>query len=65
MQIFIPIYFVVASFLGWKFMTNRIRFLEQKKPLNLILKLIVSVATGQIIGVFYVIYLLFKVMSKM
>ena len=65
MQIFILIYFVVACFLGWKFMTNRIQFLEEKKPLNLILKFIVSMFVGQFIAVFYLIHQLFKFMSNM
>jgi len=65
MEIGIAIYVIVASVLGWKFMTNRISFLEEKKPLNIVLKLIVSAFVGQFIAVFYVIYLLFKVMSRM
>ena len=65
MQIFWVIYIIVACFMGWKFMTSRIKFLEIKKPLNQILKFFVSLFVGQFIAVFYIIYLLFKMMSKM
>lgn len=52
------IYAIIASFIGWRFMSNRIEYLEVRKPLNQILKVVVGVIVGQIIAVFYVVYLI-------
>jgi hypothetical protein len=59
------IYAVVASVLGWKFMTNKVAWLEEKKPLNQVMKVVVSIVVGQVVAVFYAVALLLKGVGRL
>ena len=58
------IYAIIASIIGWNFMSNKIQYLEIKKPLNQVLKLVTSIIVGQFIAVFYVVYLVIVKLPK-
>ena len=44
------VYFVWAIYSGYKFVNGRFEFLEQKKPLNKILKIIAIILIGLVYG---------------
>jgi hypothetical protein len=58
------IYVIAGAIAGWKFMTGRHAYLEVKKPLNILLKAIVSFAVGQFIAVFYTLGLFIKMLTR-
>ncbi len=62
MEILICIYVCWGIYSGFKVLSGRIAWLDKKKPLNLIVKLILSFLLGIVIGAFYLIYLIFKIL---
>ncbi len=53
---------------GWKVVSGRSEWLDRKAPLNMIIKIVLSIALGYVIAAFYLIYLILKflgVMSRM
>lgn len=59
-EIIIIAYTIWAWFAGWKFITGRIAWCEQSGIPNKVVKLSLSIAVGYIIGAFYLVYLIFK-----
>lgn len=60
--IIVVIYSAWAIYSGWKVISGRSAWLDTKAPLNTIVKIILSVALGYVIGVFYLIFLILKLM---
>lgn len=57
-----------AIYSGYKVLSGRSEWLDRRAPLNMIVKIALSVVVGYVIAVFYLIYLILKflgVMSRM
>lgn len=57
-----------AIYSGYKVISGRSEWLDQKAPLNMVVKIILSVVVGYVIAAFYLIYLILRflgLMSKM
>ena len=61
--IIVLIYSVWAIYSGFRVLTGRSVWLDTKAPVNMIVKVLLSVVIGYVIGVFYLIYLIFKLFS--
>ena len=60
LEIIMILYTFWALYSGWKFITGRIAWCEQGGVPNKIVKVGLSIVAGYIIGAFYLIYLIFK-----
>lgn len=60
----ICIYTVWGIYSGFKFLSGRSRWLDTKKPLNVIVKCLLSLLLGYIIAGFYLIYLIIKAIAR-
>lgn len=49
-----------AIYSGYKFLSGRSEWLDKSAPLNIIVKIMLSVAVGYVIAAFYLIYLILK-----
>ena len=61
-------YTVWAIYSGYKVLSGRSQWLDRRAPLNIIVKIVLSVVVGYVIAAFYLIYLILKflgIMSKM
>lgn len=61
-------YTVWAIYSGYKVLSGRSEWLDRRAPLNMIVKIALSVVVGYVIAAFYLIYLILKflgVMSRM
>lgn len=58
MEILIIAYTAWAFFSGYRMVSGRIEWLDRKQPLNIFVKLVVSVIVGYIFGAFYLVYLI-------
>lgn len=58
--IIVLIYSAWAIYSGFKVLTGRSAWLDTKAPVNMIVKILLSVVVGYVIGAFYLIYLIFK-----
>lgn len=58
--IIVIIYSAWAIYSGFKVLTGRSAWLDTKAPVNMIVKIVLSVVVGYMIGVFYLIYLILK-----
>ena len=58
--IIVIIYSAWAIYSGFKALTGRSAWLDTKAPVNMIVKIVLSVVVGYVIGVFYLIYLILK-----
>lgn len=58
--IIVLIYSAWAIYSGFKVLTGRSAWLDTKAPVNMIVKIALSVVVGYVIGVFYLIYLILK-----
>lgn len=56
----IGLYTIWALYSGYKFMSGRVAWLEEKKPLNVAVKLLLSLIVGYVIAVFYLILILLR-----
>jgi hypothetical protein len=57
-----------AIYSGYKVLSGRSEWLDRRAPLNMIVKIALSVVVGYVIAAFYLIYLILKflgVMSRM
>lgn len=57
-----------AIYSGYKVMSGRSEWLDRRAPLNIIVKIALSVVVGYVIAAFYLIYLILKflgIMSRM
>lgn len=57
-----------AIYSGYKVLSGRSEWLDRRAPLNIIVKIVLSVVVGYVIAAFYLIYLILKflgVMSRM
>ena len=57
-----------AIYSGYKVLSGRSEWLDRRAPLNMIVKIVLSIAVGYVIAAFYLIYLILKflgVMSRM
>lgn len=57
-----------AIYSGYKVLSGRSEWLDRRAPLNMIVKIALSVVVGYVIAAFYLIYLIIKflgVMSRM
>ena len=57
-----------AIYSGYKVLSGRSEWLDRRAPLNIIVKIALSVVVGYVIAAFYLIYLILKflgVMSRM
>ena len=55
-------YTVWAIYSGFKFLSGKSEWLDKTEPLNLIVKIVLSVIVGYVIAAFYLIYLIVKVL---
>lgn len=58
--ILIIAYSAWAIYSGFKVLTGRSAWLDTKAPVNMIVKILLSVVVGYAIGAFYLIYLILK-----
>lgn len=58
-------YTVWAIYSGYKVLSGRSEWLDRRAPLNMIVKIVLSVAVGYVIAAFYLIYLIFKFLGMM
>lgn len=58
--ILIIAYSAWAIYSGFKVLTGRSAWLDTKAPINMIVKILLSVVVGYVIGAFYLIYLILK-----
>lgn len=58
--IIVIIYSAWAIYSGFKVLTGRSAWLDTKAPVNMIVKIVLIVVVGYVIGVFYLIYLILK-----
>lgn len=66
--VLILVYTAWAIYSGNKVLSGRSEWLDRRAPLNLIVKIVLSMIVGYVIAAFYLIYLilkLFGVMSRM
>ncbi len=56
-------YLLWSFYSGWKFLTGRSEWLDSHELINRIAKIALSIAVGYIIGAFYAIYLLLKLLG--
>jgi len=63
-EIIMILYVFWAWFAGWKFLTGRIAWCEQPGVPNKIVKAILSIIVGYVIGAFYLIYWIFKLIFR-
>lgn len=54
-----------AVYSGYQVLSGRSEWLDQKEPLNMIVKIVLSVGLGYVIAAFYLIYLLLKFLGIM
>lgn len=64
MEILVLIYTAWAIFSGFKVISGRNAWLDTKKPVNIIVKILLSILIGYVIAAFYLIYLIFKALTK-
>ena len=53
-----------ALYSGYKVFSGRSEWLDRKAPLNIAVKLILSIVVGYVIAAFYLLYLLIKIFAK-
>lgn len=61
-------YTVWAIYSGYKVLSGRSEWLDRRAPMNMIVKIALSVVVGYVIAAFYLIYLILKflgIMSRM
>ncbi len=58
------IYMVWSTYAGWRVLSGRSEWLERDATLNKVVKVIVCFFVGQIIGAFYLIYLILKLVFR-
>lgn len=66
--VLILVYTAWAIYSGYKVLSGRSEWLDRRAPLNIIVKIALSVVVGYVIAAFYLIYLILKflgVMSRM
>lgn len=49
-----------AIYTGYKFLSGRSEWLDRKAPLNMIVKIILSIVVGYFVAAFYLIYLILR-----
>lgn len=54
-----------AIYSGYKVLSGRSEWLDRKAPLNMIVKIVLSVVVGYVIAAFYLIYLMLKFLGVM
>ena len=54
-----------AIYSGYKVLSGRSEWLDRRAPLNMIVKIALSVVVGYVIAAFYLIYLILKVLGVM
>lgn len=54
-----------AIYSGYKVLSDRSEWLDRRAPLNMIVKIALSVVVGYVIAAFYLIYLILKFLSVM
>ena len=67
-KVLILAYTAWAIYSGYKVLSGRSELLDRRAPLNMIVKIALSVVVGYVIAAFYLIYLILKflgVMSRM
>lgn len=58
-------YTVWAIYSGYKVLSGRSEWLDRRAPLNMIVKIALSVVVGYVIAAFYLIYLILKFLGVM
>lgn len=56
-------YTVWAIYSGYKVLSGRSEWLDRRAPLNMIVKIILSVVVGYFVAAFYLVYLILKVLG--
>lgn len=51
-----------AIYSGYKIVSGRSEWLDRRSPVNMIVKAIVCIIVGYIVGVFYLIYLIIRLL---
>lgn len=58
------IYMVWSTYAGWQVVSGRIEWLERDATVNKVVKAIVCFGIGQLIGAFYLIYFILKLLFR-
>lgn len=58
------IYTILALIAGYSVLSGRSYWLDRPAPLNMIVKVSLSIVVGYVIGMFYIIYLLFRLLRR-
>ena len=53
-------YSLWAVFSGFRVLSGKVEWLDRMEPVNLIVKIVLSIALGYVIGGFYLVYLVLK-----
>lgn len=61
--ILIIAYTAWAIYSGFKIVSGRSEWLDRKEPINIIVKVLVCIVVGYIVGAFYLIYLILKLIG--
>lgn len=56
-------YTVWAIYSGYKLLSGRSEWLDRRAPLNMIVKIVLSVIVGYFVAAFYLIYLILKMLG--
>lgn len=65
METVLILYTIWAIYSGYKVISGRSEWLDRRAPLNIIVKLVLSVAVGYVVAAFYLIYLILKFLGVM
>lgn len=61
--ILIIAYTAWAIYSGFKIVSGRSEWLDRKEPINIIVKVLACIVVGYIVGAFYLIYLILKLIG--
>ena len=56
-------YTIWSFYSGYRFLSGRSEWLDRQAPLNIIIKMILSLMSGYVIAAFYLVYLMLKVIG--
>lgn len=54
-----------AIYSGYKVLSGRSEWLDRRAPLNIVIKIVLSIAVGYVVAAFYLIYLILKCLGLM
>lgn len=63
-DILVLLYMLFAGFVGWRWLTGRSSWLDQKKPVNILVKLLAALVVGVPFSTLIIISFLFKLVRS-